>query len=160
MSGRFSEGTRHQLAHAGADGLLSAADYAKLASSTSNADPSSLVVRNGAGIALFNTEGWTAATLLNSFANFGGVYASAGYKVDIMGFVHLRGMVKRAAGAPAAGTIICTLGGAYVPAFDALFGVRTDTGQGELVVDTAGNVRWYAGGVAYIGLEGITFEVG
>jgi hypothetical protein len=38
MSGRFSEGTRHQLAHAGAHGLLSADGYSKLAAYPAYAD--------------------------------------------------------------------------------------------------------------------------
>ena len=40
---------------------------------------------------------WVAPTLLNSWVNFGGDYEIAGYMVDSLGFVHLKGVVKSVA---------------------------------------------------------------
>lgn len=98
--------------------------------------------------------GYVAPTLLNGWANFGLGYNPAGYMLDGLGFVHLRGLIK--------------LGGMHSPAFQLPPGCRpafaeymaTIAGNAFASVTTtaAGDVIPWDGVNTWFSLDGITFK--
>lgn len=98
--------------------------------------------------------GYVAPTLLNGWANFGYGYNPAGYMLDGLGFVHLRGLIK--------------LGGMNSPAFQLPPGCRpayneytaTIAGNAFASVTTtaAGDVIPWDGVNIWFSLDGITFK--
>ena len=107
---------------------------------------------------LFDTsqEAWIAPTLLNSWVNYGGGYANAGYWKDSHGVVHLRGLVKSGGTA----STIFTLPAGYRPAANELFLVASGTTPtfAQIAIDTAGGVVFLNGSNGYVSLSGITFR--
>lgn len=176
MSGRFPAGqksftrVRAPLANAGtaanpdlglsaatasAAGSMAAADKALLDTATSAATANSLAGRDGNGIALFNHEAPTAVTYANGFAD-SGTYGPVKFWKDNQGLVHFEGSATRAAGAPAGGTVICTLPAGYRPLALTNAYVETDTTRCQLNILTNGDVQWFSGGTAFINLADIT----
>lgn len=98
--------------------------------------------------------GYVAPTLLNGWANSGNGYNPAGYMLDGLGFVHLRGIIK--------------LGGMHSPAFQLPPGCRpafaeymaTIAGNAFASVTTtaAGDVIPWDGVNTWFSLDGITFK--
>lgn len=134
MSGRFSEGTREQLATATVDGLLSAADYAKLA--TLQVPVSRLVyapATDHLSAAAISASTWTD---IHANQNFTVVSTAAWFAVVIR-----LGMIGLAAGAPEL-------------AARALF----DSAGSALAVQFAGGMVGTAGGGG--SLSGGTFYLG
>ena len=86
---------------------------------------------------LLADTGWTAATLQNSWANFGGTYGSAAYR-RLNGQVFLRGVVKD--GSITSGTAVLTLPAGYRPGSTRRFVSVSSTGFAVLEVNTAGQV--------------------
>jgi hypothetical protein len=104
-------------------------------------------------------ETWKTIALLNSFTASGGGATSPGYYLSTDGRVYLRGRIARGAGVPAGGTAIGNLPTGYIPTALHTFGVRTDTGQGEVTVGTDGAIRYWAGGVGYLSLDEVGFRI-
>lgn len=102
---------------------------------------------------------WTAPTFNTGWTDYGLGYQAAGYVKDSLGFVHLRGMVKRTSGT---GTVPFQLPSGYRPAASKVFVGWGENGGSpqavEIVVDSSGNVTLYAAGYSYTSLEGITFD--
>lgn len=112
------------------------------------------------GTTILQQEGWTSVTFLNSWTNYGGSYAPAGFFKDSTGVVHLRGLVMN--GSPAA--CVFNLPAGYRPGYRAIFTtMRYNSTQGEyagrLDVDVSGCVSVpgnpYTNG--YLSLEGVSF---
>jgi hypothetical protein len=80
---------------------------------------------------------WTAPTFLNSWSNYGAPFTSAGYYIDGLGIVHLKGMVRN-------GTIsasIFQLPVGFRPLEQYLFVVETNSNaNGRVDIQTDGNV--------------------
>ncbi len=70
------------------------------------------------------TGAWIAATLENSWVNYGSGKAAASYTRDPLGIVRLRGAIKN--GTTTAGTTILTLPAGYRPAHDKYGAAYTD----------------------------------
>lgn len=103
-----------------------------------------------------STPTWSAPTLLNSWANYGGAFHNAGYFKDSLGFVHLRGLVKSGT----TGYPIFTLPAGYRPTAAHMFSVHAGGAEArvEAVVDGNVYVAAYSGGNNnYVSLDGITF---
>lgn len=100
-------------------------------------------------------ESWTAPSLLNSWADYGGGYNPAGYFKDSLGIVHLRGLVKDGT----IGQAIFTLPAGYRPATGEVFVVISNAALGRADVIAAGNVVATTGNNAWFSLDGITFRV-
>lgn len=100
-------------------------------------------------------ESVIAPTLLNAWVNTGGVNAPAGYYKDSFGIVHLRGQVK-----DGANTSIFFLPSGYLPLLTEHFAVLTQSGIGEVYIQSDGQVIFYSGSNAWVSLSGITFRAG
>jgi hypothetical protein len=102
---------------------------------------------------------WVTPTLLNDWVNYGGSFAIAGYRIDNMGFVHLRGLIKDGSSAD---EIMFTLPAGYRPDWNILAPVKNSaTGKhGGLIITSAGNVSQQTsnGATAYVSLDGISFR--
>lgn len=72
--------------------------------------------------------GWTAPTLVNSFANYELTFRKAGYRKNSDGLVTLRGLVKNAASSTAFVTNMFTLPEGYRPSEQEVFNVRAAIG--------------------------------
>ncbi len=103
--------------------------------------------------ALLTPPAFTAPTLLNSWANYGSGYSTAGYYKDAMGIVHLRGVVASGS------STIFTLPAGYRPEFNGMFSTVTGLlNLGRIDVMSNGNVVFVAGSNIYASLDGITFR--
>jgi len=103
---------------------------------------------------ILSPESWVAPTLLNSWVNYGGGYATAGYMKDALGFVHLKGMVKT-------GTIgqkIFTLPVGYRPAEINIYAVASYALFGDVYINASGDVTPNVGSSNWVSLSGIIFK--
>lgn len=105
------------------------------------------------------TSPWTTGTLLNSWTNTGGGYASASYYVDAAGWVNLRGMIQGGA----VGSTALTLPVGFRPEYlTPLEGVAytsgAPAGAAFLTVDTAGNISVLSPGSTSTALDGCRFR--
>jgi len=101
-------------------------------------------------------DAYTAPTLLNSWANFGSGYNTAGYAKDPGGVVRLRGLIS--GGTATAGTVLFTLPVGYRPAARELFVVLSNNAIGRVDIETNGNVTIQIGSNVYLQLDGLTFR--
>lgn len=95
----------------------------------------------------------------NAWVNYGGGQSPAGYGIDGLGFVHLRGLIK--SGLVASGTIIFTLPAGYRPEYEEIFCVSSNDGAetfGRVDVLPNGNVVINKGGNAFLSLDSICFK--
>jgi tetrahydromethanopterin S-methyltransferase subunit B len=91
---------------------------------------------------------------LNSWTNYAGGYATAGFYKDSLGIVHLRGLVKSGTA-----TTIFTLPVGYRPEYYVLFATSTDPNiYGRCDVLTTGAVVKSAGSTTWFSLDGLTFR--
>lgn len=100
---------------------------------------------------------WTAPTLLNSWVNFGGAFANAGYRKDANGFVHLRGLIK--SGTTTGGTVLFNLPAGYRPSAGVVFPVASNGAYGQIKVSetTAGNVTIDVGSNVWLSFGDVSF---
>ena len=100
---------------------------------------------------------WVAPTLLNGWVNFGAAQV-AGYWLDALGVVHLRGLIKSGT----VNTVIFTLPAGYRPTALSLFSVVSNTGAAlvasRLDVATTGDVTLVTGGNTFLSLDGVSFR--
>lgn len=99
---------------------------------------------------------WIAPTLLNSWTNAGGPYNPAGYFKDILGFVHLRGVIANGVG----GAVFFNLPAGYRPAHTyELAGARSTPGADVVQYNVTATGDVYSsdsvGDTRY--LDGLTF---
>lgn len=105
-------------------------------------------------------EGWTAATLQNGWANYGAGYNPAGYFVDKLGIVHLRGLVQNPNAIGPNGSTILQLPAGYRPPNRELHAVQTNNNTiGRCDILNTGEVIAVAGSNVWFSLDGITFRV-
>lgn len=101
--------------------------------------------------------GWTTASLVNSWENFGSGFANAEYMKDSLGFVHLRGFVKSGT----VGATIFTLPSGYRTASVVTFATVCNNGSsdvlGRIQIDSVGKVELSSGSNNYVSLSGISF---
>lgn len=109
------------------------------------------VVTIPAGIAV---EAVIAPTLVNSWVNYGGTAAPAGYWKDAFGVVHLRGCVKDGT----ADTTVFTLPVGYRPAVDHKGATTENNTARALAITASGVVSSISAGNTELWLEGITFK--
>lgn len=99
---------------------------------------------------------WTAPTLVNSWANFGGGFPTAGYYKDPTGRVFLRGLLASGSSATA---VMFTLPALYRPQFEMVFASVANDAFCEIRVDTSGNVFASAGGsTIWVSLDNVSFQ--
>ncbi len=116
-------------------------------------DRSSLSVLVRQGQSSLSSGPWIAPTLLNSWVNFGGAFAAAGYYRDPLGIVRLKGLVNGGV----AGSIIFNLPVGYRPAAQHIFAVIANNAIGRVDVRT-GDVFFDTGSSAFVSLSGISFR--
>ncbi len=95
---------------------------------------------------------------VNSWSNYGGVYAPAAYWKDANNIVHLRGVI---AGGNA-GTVVFLLPLNLRPHTREIFGVGSNVSLGRVDVDIDGSVYSMStpGAGGFVSLSGITFLAG
>lgn len=96
----------------------------------------------------------TGAAFEGTWKNFGGVYLGAGYRIDALGTVWLRGMV----GAGTSGTVAFHLPAGYRPELAARFTCDADTASGSAIISADGSVTLYAASTAFFTLDNIAFR--
>lgn len=99
-------------------------------------------------------EDWIPPTLTNSWINFGGAEATAGYFKDQFGVVHLKGTIK-------SGTLDAaafTLPAGYRPAALTYYATNSNGAFGALNIYSNGEVRPKSGSSVFFSLAGITFK--
>lgn len=96
-----------------------------------------------------------APTLLNSWVNYGAGWAVAGFYMDGLGRVHLKGLVK--SGTTTAGTTIFTLPKGYRPAESLVFVIVSNDLVGRVDVYPNGNVAIVVGSATWLSFNGISF---
>lgn len=104
-------------------------------------------------------EAWTNVSggvgFATGWANFGSGLRDAQYMKDSMGFIHLRGYVKRSSGV---GLPIFTLPAGYRPTKSSVHAVQATSAYGDVEITSAGVVQLGAGTPTYVSLDGITFD--
>lgn len=102
-------------------------------------------------------SGWTALTLQNSWAYYGVPFPTAKYRKGADGIVTLTGLIK--SGSTTANAVIATLPPGYRPSSGtAIFGIPSgNVAMGRVDIDTDGNIKYLAGGNAWLSLDGIHF---
>ena len=98
--------------------------------------------------------GYMAPTLLNSWVNLGGGYNPAGYMLDGLGFVHLRGLVASGVMHSAA----FTLPAGFRPENREFFACVAGDAFASTVVFPDGSIIPWDGVNAWFSLDGITFK--
>jgi len=106
-------------------------------------------------------EAWVAPTLLNSWVNLAGGFATAGYYKDSTGTVKIKGLIR--SGTKTAGTVFFTLPVGYRPAEDCNFsGIALTSGSvlvlAEARVAPNGNVTFQTGDNGWFSLQNIQFR--
>jgi tetrahydromethanopterin S-methyltransferase subunit B len=113
-----------------------------------------ITINRATGIVTIDSgESWIAPTLLNSWVNYGGVYAVAGYYKDPIGLVHIKGLVKDGT----TGTAIFSLPAGYRPSEQLMFNTGAYTGaayvNGRIDITTGGSVIMTSGANGFLSLN-------
>lgn len=96
-----------------------------------------------------------APVLVNGWGNYGGGgFPAAGYLLDGLGFVHLRGMIS----AGAVGAVAFVLPEGCRPAAECYFPAVSAGAFGFAYVSTDGRVTIGAGSAVWFSLDGICFQ--
>ncbi len=98
--------------------------------------------------------GWVTPTLANAWVDYGGFFATPGYR-RINGVVHLKGLVK-----DGTASTIFTLPSDCRPNGNRIFSVVANNAFGRVDVQTDGLVNFGPGSNAFVALDGISFPVG
>ena len=103
-------------------------------------------------------QAWQAPTLLNSWVNYAGTFATVGYMKDTLGFVHLKGVIKT--GTTTIGTVLFTLPAGYRPAEDSYYPgvVTTSGGSGTFQIAPNGNVIAIAANATFFSFGQTVFK--
>lgn len=113
------------------------------------------------GHAIIDQPAWTAVTFENSFSDYNTAsHQPCAYLKDSMGFVHLRGLFKRASAALASN--VFTLPSGFRPAKGSNFPAVANGKFARVEVDASGQVRvlsaddasWFS----FVSLDGVTFD--
>jgi hypothetical protein len=118
-----------------------------------------VLVSDGAYASWSGGEAWQAPTLLNGWVNYGGLEAPAGYMMDGLGFVSLRGLIKNGS----LGAVAFVLPAARWPTYNHNYVTACATVSGVcfLSVNPSGEVTIGANAsAAWTSLAGIRFQVG
>lgn len=98
---------------------------------------------------------WIAPSLQNSWVDYGGAYAPAGYRLK-NGVVYIQGLIKD--GTVTAGTVLFTLPEGYRPASSKIFhSPNGTTDPGRTNIAENGDVTIEVGGNSWHSLEPIRF---
>jgi len=100
---------------------------------------------------------WVTPTLLNSWVDFGGAFATAQYRKDSFGVVHLKGLIKD--GTTTSATVLFTLPTGHRPTLQRVFVTSTSTAgtSARVDVEADGDVSIQSGSATYLSLDGISF---
>ena len=107
----------------------------------------------------FTVQDWQTPTLLNSWVAFGSSNNVAGYWLDPMGVVHLRGVLKSGTVSTGSTGTIFTLPAGCRPQKEEIFAVASNGLFGVCRVLADGSVKAYSGSNTYFSLDGITFRI-
>jgi hypothetical protein len=111
-----------------------------------------------------NNLTWNNLTLINGWTNFGGAFQTAQYALDILGFVHLRGLITNVAG-QAANISCANLPAGFRPLLQQLFWSTQGAAATGARVDVLANgdilpsVNVVVAALEFRSLSGITFDL-
>jgi hypothetical protein len=97
-------------------------------------------------------EKWITPTLVNGWADFGGPYGGAKYRVLGNRVLELSGLIKNGSAVP---SIAFTLPAGARPAFSRRTATASNAAYGDIEVDTAGNVSVKTGSATWVSLDNI-----
>lgn len=95
---------------------------------------------------------WRKFVLVGAWVPHSSTYFEPGYTKTPLGRVELRGAAKSGSG------LITSLPKGYWPARQVTFPVVTNTGFGQLTIDTSGGVTLTSGGNTLVSLDGVFFD--
>lgn len=116
------------------------------------------LVTDLAGKASKNQPSWNAPALQNSWANYGGTEATVGYRLDGVGNVRIKGMIRN--GTTTIGTVIFNLPAGYRPLED--LQIATGSSNGSYVaaclkIKSNGDVCIESAANTWLTLSGLSF---
>ena len=108
------------------------------------------------------SAGWTAIPYASGWGDDGAPFQTGQYRIDALGYVHLRGMVKATAN-QSAGTYMTTLPTGFRPAATEVFVISAAnaTTTVQVQIEAAGGLKVnnaFTSG-QYLSLSGITFQI-
>lgn len=95
---------------------------------------------------------WHKLTLATGWVAHSSTYFEPGYTKTPLGRVELRGAAKSGSG------LITSLPKGYWPVRQVTFPIVTNTGFGQLTIDTFGGVTLTSGGNTLVSLDGVFFD--
>jgi hypothetical protein len=101
-------------------------------------------------------EGWTDATLQNSWAHYGSPFANAGFYKDKQGVVHLRGVIRN--GVTTTNTVLFTLPAGYRPPTRKLIATQSNGSEARFDIATNGDVLIQIGSSTWFSFENCSFR--
>ena len=101
-------------------------------------------------------QAWITPSLGSGWAHYGAPYNAPGYYKDVLGIVHLRGLLSSSG----ATTVIFTLPVGYRPSAQFLFSSIGNSALARIDVDTNGQVLYQlpAGSTPWVSIDGISFR--
>lgn len=97
---------------------------------------------------------WATPTPGNGWSNLGSGFSTVGYRKDVAGWVHVKGVL--AGGTATAGTALFTLPAGYRPAETRVFSVAS-SGAGEVRLANTGVLTIQTASASYLSLDNIHF---
>lgn len=113
--------------------------------------------QSASAYALASQPGFTDATLISGYTNYGNGFSTAGYMKDTLGFVHLTGSMN----CPSGERTAFTLPAGDRPPFNVSFPIEVGggaTGQGAVLTD--GSVELGLSSATTCSINGMTFKAG
>ena len=100
---------------------------------------------------------WQAPVLLDNWVRYSETQESPAFLKDATGTVRIKGTV--ASGTPGATARVFMLPVGMRPAYKLVFAVITNTGLGQVDIESTGEVRPISGGATWFSLNGISFTL-
>lgn len=96
------------------------------------------------------------ATFQNNWQDYGGSRRPVGFYKDKEGLVHIEGVAS--SGDVVVPTVMFNLPAGYRPSTREYFGIATDTGFGQIFIESNGDVYYQGGGNIYFSFGNVTFR--
>lgn len=110
------------------------------------------------GVTKLEQAPWNVPTLLNSWVHYGASYANASYRLDSMGYLRLRGMIKN--GSLGSGYPVFTLPVGFRPIYNVEVISAASGGSANIIITPAGSVYVETtSGTSWVSLDNISIPL-